>query len=374
MDDDRFFPFYLLGESARIVFLFEMWWMQKTLFRVFNVPSTLMAVVLAFCVLLPFVLIRDRVNILPALREYPVMGLAVFANEPVGRHIYLITPTYSTTARELHLLRLLPLIAVQPRLTWLIVEDAEEVDSHVQMALERTLEAVQDNLQLSGERGFELIYTHVGARREGSDCRGLEGRFRGVEIVFDHVQRGKWPQGVMVFLDDDNVYNINIFSEMRNTERLGIWAGAHFDFGYFNFPIESSDGIVKDTYDSYTPRKFPIDMGNFVFNTEYVLSRLPVDNPAQHWKPHECPPAQLESLMLERLGLDDWTTFTALNNHGSKVGFWHTRTLHNAYSCSMASALMDQVSSTPLKAQFERVLHSFLLPKNKDRVRTRHVH
>eukprot|EP01054_Gregarina_sp_Poly1_P004713 Gregarina_sp_Poly_1__4712@NODE_2517_length_2037_cov_118_329442_g1599_i0_p1_GENE_NODE_2517_length_2037_cov_118_329442_g1599_i0NODE_2517_length_2037_cov_118_329442_g1599_i0_p1_ORF_typecomplete_len375_score34_91Glyco_transf_43/PF03360_16/7_9e28_NODE_2517_length_2037_cov_118_329442_g1599_i0671125 len=285
-----------------------------------------------------------------------------FESAAQNNHIYFLTPTHPTTARELHVLRLASQLAVVPNLTWVLVEDAPQIDEILERQLRTIVSETKRQCGLRDGDGFNYVYTHVleTKRREFDACRGLEPRFHALRLVFARIQNGTWPPGVFYFGDDDNVYTYELLNDLRKVTRIGVWPGGSFDEGGINFPLVSEDGKVQGFVDAWSPRKYPLDMANMGIYSQFVISQLPFEDPLSHWYPERCRSGMMETLLLERLGLNGWHSFQAFNS--TAVRFWHTRTAHNAVSHKAVSALIDIVSSAAIKARLETFVDSSLTP------------
>ncbi|XP_055012351.1 galactosylgalactosylxylosylprotein 3-beta-glucuronosyltransferase 3 isoform X2 [Boleophthalmus pectinirostris] len=135
--------------------------------------------------------------------------------------IYVITPTYARLVQKAELTRLSQSLLHVPALHWILVEDA---------AQKTTL--VSNLLRNSG-----LSYTHLHMPtapqrklHEGDPNwlkpRGVEQRNEGLRWLREDrraLPGGVSEQGVVYFADDDNTYSLQLFQEMRSTQKVSVW-------------------------------------------------------------------------------------------------------------------------------------------------------
>lgn len=98
--------------------------------------------------------------------------------------------------------------------------------------------------------------------------RGVSNRNRGLQWI-----RKNATEGVFYFADDDNTYDLEIFEQMRHTQKVAMWpVGLVTKFG-LSSPI-IRNGKLAGFYDGWIGgRKYPVDMAGFAVNVKFFLSR-----------------------------------------------------------------------------------------------------
>ncbi|XP_043919835.1 galactosylgalactosylxylosylprotein 3-beta-glucuronosyltransferase 2 isoform X2 [Protopterus annectens] len=221
--------------------------------------------------------------------------------------IYAITPTYTRAVQKAELTRLANTFRQVPRLHWVVVEDAAA----------RT-ELVARLLASSG-----LPYTHLNVatprryKRAGLP-RATEQRNTGLSWL--RVQR-RSPQepGVVYFADDDNTYSLELFSEMRSTQKVSVWPVGLVGGRRYERPIVENGKVVGWYTGWRADRPFAIDMAGFAVSLQVILS-----NPKAVFKRRGSQPGMQESDFLKQITTVDDLEPKASNC--TKVFVWHTRT------------------------------------------------
>ncbi|XP_026869785.2 galactosylgalactosylxylosylprotein 3-beta-glucuronosyltransferase 3 [Electrophorus electricus] len=232
--------------------------------------------------------------------------------------IYVITPTYARLVQKAELTRLSQTFLHVPQLHWILVEDAPSPTP-----------LVRDFLASSG-----LTYTHLHVLtpkdkklQEGDPGwlkpRGVEQRNEALRWLRETAAAagGKGPppeNAVVYFADDDNTYSLQLFEEMRYTQRVSVWPVGLVGGMRFERPVVQ-DGKVVRFHTGWRPgRPFPIDMAGFAVSLKLLLAnpKARFDGDAQM--------GFLESSLLQNL-----VTIEGLEPKAdmcTKVLVWHTRT------------------------------------------------
>lgn len=176
--------------------------------------------------------------------------------------LYVITPTHLVPCQLPQLTRLAQTLLLVPGAYWLLVEDAD-----------RTSEPVAALLRRFGERG--LRYEHL-AERMPSEFRNLErGKPKGVAQRNRALRwlRANATDGVLYFADDDNTYDVQLFEEIRTTQRVSMFpVGLVTNLGVSS-PLVIGGELVG-FYDGWIAgRKFPVDMAGFAVSVRFLLER-----------------------------------------------------------------------------------------------------
>lgn len=232
--------------------------------------------------------------------------------------IYVITPTYARLVQKAELTRLSQTFLHVPQLHWIVVEDAAHKTP-----------LVRDFLAASG-----LTYTHLHMLtpkdrklQEGDPSwlkpRGAEQRNEGLRWLREMAAAagGKGltiENGVVYFADDDNTYSLQLFEEMRHTEKVSVWPVGLVGGMKFERPVVENGKVVRFHTGWRPSRPFPIDMAGFAVSLKLVLanSEARFDGDAQM--------GFLESSFLQNM-----VTMEELEPKAdmcNKVLVWHTRT------------------------------------------------
>ncbi|XP_076828327.1 galactosylgalactosylxylosylprotein 3-beta-glucuronosyltransferase 3 [Brachyhypopomus gauderio] len=232
--------------------------------------------------------------------------------------IYVITPTYARLVQKAELTRLTQTLLHVPQLHWILVEDAPGQTS-----------LVRDFLASS-----RLTYTHLHVLtpkdrklQEGDPNwlkpRGVEQRNEGLRWLRQAAAAtgGRGPafdDAVVYFADDDNTYSLQLFEEMRHTQRVSVWPVGLVGGMRFERPVVE-DGRVVGFHTGWRPsRPFPIDMAGFAVSLKLLLA-----NPEARFD-GDAQMGFLESSLLQSLVTVDELEPKA--DMCTKVLVWHTRT------------------------------------------------
>ncbi|EFP06584.1 hypothetical protein CRE_26858 [Caenorhabditis remanei] len=142
---------------------------------------------------------------------YPVFKMA--ETNGTNRIIIVVTPTYKRMTRIPDMLRMANTLSHVKDLHWIVVEDGN-----------RTIPAVEEILKRTN-----LPYTYMAHKTAvGYPRRGWYQRTMALKFIRSNTSQilGKeHEEGVVYFGDDDNSYDIRLFTEyIRNVKTLGIWA------------------------------------------------------------------------------------------------------------------------------------------------------
>ncbi|KAH9513766.1 Galactosylgalactosylxylosylprotein 3-beta-glucuronosyltransferase 1 [Bulinus truncatus] len=226
--------------------------------------------------------------------------------------IYLITPTYSRLEQKAELTRLSHTLLHVPNIHWIVIEDSFK---------KTTL--VQNFLSKSG-----LSYTHLNVatpsefKMTQNDPnwlmpRGVLQRNAGLEWL--HNNTTPTQSAVVYFADDDNTYSLQVFEEMRYTNKVSVWPVGLVGYLRYERPVVNN-GKVTGWFTYWKPnRPFAMDMAGFSVNLKLI---------------HRYPEAKFsnsiqrgfqESALLTKmeLTLDD---LEPKANMCTEVLVWHTRT------------------------------------------------
>ncbi|KAM3932084.1 galactosylgalactosylxylosylprotein 3-beta-glucuronosyltransferase 2 [Leptodactylus fuscus] len=238
--------------------------------------------------------------------------------------IYAITPTYSRPVQKAELTRLANTFRQVPRLHWIVVEDSPH-----------PTDLVSRFLAGAGVRATHLhVPTSRRYKRSGLP-RATEQRNAGLAWLRQHYQpktphhpkrsgvqapvQQEYPAGVVFFADDDNTYSLELFQEMRTTQKVSVWPVGLVGGRRYERPVVENGKVVGWYTGWRADRPFAIDMAGFAVSLQVILS-----SPKAVFKRRGSQPGMQESDFLKQI-----TTVQELEpkaNNCTKVLVWHTRT------------------------------------------------
>lgn len=186
---------------------------------------------------------------------------------PTPRMIYVISPTYTRATQMADMTRLaqtLQLASIKSQdIFWIVSEDATERSEFVSSLLVRT-----------GLPHVHLLGPRPATHRDKRSGRGVSNRLKGLEWLRQNFSNTS-TEGVVYFADDDNSYDIRVFDEMRQTQKISVWpVGLLAKIGVSSPVISSDSGRVIGFHDPFTNRrKFAVDMAGFAFDLQLFLSK-----------------------------------------------------------------------------------------------------
>ncbi|XP_065564201.1 galactosylgalactosylxylosylprotein 3-beta-glucuronosyltransferase 3-like [Artemia franciscana] len=225
----------------------------------------------------------------------------------------MVAPQHGMTVSETRKLDMLSqTFLLVPNFHWIIVEDAD-----------KKTDLVANLLSKSG-----LTYTHLNAatpkdwklkldQPQWKKPRGVIQRNAALEWIRQNAPHD--AQGVVYFADDDNVYSLELFEEMRSTKKASVWPVGLAGGLLVERPILNADGKVSEWFTLWRPeRPFAIDMAGFCISLQLIR-----DNPKAVFS-WEVPRGYQESHILSAVVTKEELEPKA--DGCTKVLVWHTRT------------------------------------------------
>ncbi|XP_017075576.2 LOW QUALITY PROTEIN: galactosylgalactosylxylosylprotein 3-beta-glucuronosyltransferase S [Drosophila eugracilis] len=217
--------------------------------------------------------------------------------------IYFVTPTYPRREQIPELTRLAHTLLHVPRLHWLVADDQEKCNDFLDTLLNR----------------FGIPFTHMVSpmpikfRNEKPAPRGVANRRAALQWLRQH----NLTNGVLYFGDDDNTYDLRLFSEIRKTQRVSMFpVGLIADYGVSGPVVRR--GKVVGFLDSWVAgRRWPVDMAGFAVNLEYMAQYPYVNMPYK--------PGYEEDLFLRSIDLQ-MNLIEPRGNNCTEILVWHTQT------------------------------------------------
>ncbi|XP_023177576.2 galactosylgalactosylxylosylprotein 3-beta-glucuronosyltransferase S isoform X2 [Drosophila hydei] len=225
---------------------------------------------------------------------------SAYAQLPV---IYFVTPTYPRREQIPELIRLAYTLLHVPRLHWLVANDREGCDNFLDMQL----------------NGFGIPYTHMASpmpreyRKVKPAPRGVANRRAALQWLHQH----NLTNGILYFGDDDNTYDLRLFSEIRQTQRVSMFPVGLIAEYAISGPVVR-DGKVVAFLDSWVAgRRWPVDMAGFAVSLSYMSQYPNVNMPYK--------PGYEEDLFLRSIGLRI-EQIEPRGKNCTEILVWHTQT------------------------------------------------
>ncbi|XP_059607383.1 galactosylgalactosylxylosylprotein 3-beta-glucuronosyltransferase I [Phlebotomus argentipes] len=233
--------------------------------------------------------------------------------------VFAITPTYYRPVQKAELTRIAQTLMLVPFVHWILVEDASETSTLVRNILTRTgLSARSTQLHAKTPSNFKLGRNDP----NWSKPRGVEQRNTALAWIRQHFQSHPRQAGVVFFMDDDNIYSIELFREMQRIEkgRVGVWPVGLVGGLMVEKPLlDATQERVVGFNSLWRPeRQFPIDMAGFAISLDLIL-----DNPGANFS-YDVERGYQETAILRHVTSVD--RLQPLANKCRDVLVWHTRT------------------------------------------------
>ncbi|KAG8302015.1 hypothetical protein J6590_040291 [Homalodisca vitripennis] len=181
--------------------------------------------------------------------------------------IYAITPTFVRPVQKAELTRLSHTLMLVQNLHWIVVEDSDHKTALVTNLLtDSRLNFTHLNEPTPAE------WKHKPKEPNWVKPRGVLQRNRALAWLRDNLNPDT-DRGVVYFVDDDNSYSLQIFSEMRFTKEVSVWPVGLVGGLLVEKPVvNETTGRVVGWNSQWRPeRPFPIDMAGFAINLQHLL-------------------------------------------------------------------------------------------------------
>ncbi|KAH7284381.1 hypothetical protein KP509_34G052200 [Ceratopteris richardii] len=228
-----------------------------------------------------------------------------------GKLLIVVTPTYNRPVQASYLTRLShTLKLVPPPLLWIVVEMSTQS---------------METASLLRKTG--VMYRHLVCKKNMTDVkdRGVHQRNTALEHIEHHQL-----DGIVYFADDDNVYTLELFEQMRLIKRFGTWPVAMLAAGksktILEGPVCNGHTVIgwHTNEKSKRLRRFHVDMSGFAFNSTILW------DPVRWHKPTTEPIRQLDNIkegfqettFIEQL-VEDESQMEGLPSGCSKIMVWH---------------------------------------------------
>ncbi|KAM9317045.1 galactosylgalactosylxylosylprotein 3-beta-glucuronosyltransferase 2 [Gastrophryne carolinensis] len=232
--------------------------------------------------------------------------------------IYAITPTYSRPVQKAELTRLANTFRQVPRLHWIVVEDSAQPTDLVRRFLAGAGVSAT-HLHVLTPRRFKRSGLPRATEQRNAGLAWLRQQYQSQWSEVQPPAQQKYPTGVVFFADDDNTYSLELFQEMRTTQKVSVWPVGLVGGRRYERPVVEK-GKVVGWYTGWRPdRPFAIDMAGFAVSLQVILS-----SPKAVFKRRGSQPGMQESDFLKQITKVEELEPKA--NNCTKVLVWHTRT------------------------------------------------
>lgn len=239
----------------------------------------------------------------------------------LNKKIYIITPTHSRLTQRADITRLYNTIRWVPNIHWVVVEDASSPTEAVRELLLDSLIENYTNIAIETP-GQEK---KLGMQERSTFHRGVNQRNLALQTVKNLVEKerlaNKQFEAVVYLCDDDNTYDVRLFSEIRKTNMVSVFNVAFVGGQTYEGPLVSElSGKVDGFHVSWHPeRVYPTDMAGFSFNVDFLFKTpMPLLS-------HESETGRLESDFLAMM-LGDNGHLDLEPRAPKSILIWHTRT------------------------------------------------
>ncbi|KAL1546828.1 Pglcat2p [Salvia divinorum] len=187
-----------------------------------------------------------------------------------GKQLIVVSPTYSRAIQAYYLNRLGQVLRLVKRpVLWIVVEMNE--------ASVETAEIL---------RNMGIIHRHLVCVKSNTDVkdRGVHQR----NTALEHIERHRLD-GLVYFADDDNIYSLELFENMRDISRFGTWPVGMLaqskNKAILEGPVCNGSQVIgwHTNEKSKRLRRFHVDMSGFAFNSSILwdpkIWHRPTSNP-----------------------------------------------------------------------------------------------
>ncbi|XP_055902031.1 galactosylgalactosylxylosylprotein 3-beta-glucuronosyltransferase S isoform X1 [Eupeodes corollae] len=240
--------------------------------------------------------------------------------------IYFITPTYPRREQIPELTRLAHTLMHVPKIHWIVADDFAECNIFLGYLFNK----------------FGIPFTHISSPMPDI-YRSLTPNPRGVanrRAALNWLRQQKQTSGVLYFGDDDNTFDLKLFSEIRDTKKVSMFPVGLIGMFSVSTPVVQK-GKVIGFFDSWPGnRRWPVDMAGFAVNLEHFANH---PNATMPYKAGYEEDSFLRSISLSLKDIEPKA------NNCTEILVWHTQTQKTkAPTIRINSQYLDDKSSLGL--------------------------
>lgn len=258
---------------------------------------------------------------LPNMRSYHQQKNIQMSNYEKLPTIYIITPTYRRFVQKAELTRLSHTLMLVPNVHWIIVEDSEWTGDIVNKLVKR----LKDEFDFHTITKLHATTPEKYKLKRGEPSwlhpKGIWQRNRALDWIRENLSDLD-RDGVIYFADDDNTYDLELFSEMRYTRKVSVWPVGLVGGLLVERPLVHPENENKiHSFNSMweSKRPFPLDMAGFAISMNLFMNHLNASFSAEQKVGY------VESHFLSQL-VDSWDDLEPRADKCTKVLVWHTKT------------------------------------------------
>ncbi|XP_067622284.1 galactosylgalactosylxylosylprotein 3-beta-glucuronosyltransferase S [Eurosta solidaginis] len=217
--------------------------------------------------------------------------------------IYFVTPTFPRREQIPELIRLSHTLLHVPRIHWIIANDQYTCNAYLDSFLNK----------------LGIPITHLTSpmpefyRKKKPMPRGVSNR----RAALKWIQRRNITDGILYFGDDDNTYDLKLFSEVRDTQKVSMFPVGLIEEYSISGPVVRMGKVVGFLDSWVAQRRWPVDMAGFATNLAYMAEH---PNASMPYKPgHE------EDLFLRSIKLE-MSIIEPKASNCTEILVWHTQT------------------------------------------------
>lgn len=168
--------------------------------------------------------------------------------------LIIVTPTYNQAFQAMYLNRLAQTLRlVQPPLLWIVVE------------MPAQSKETADVLRKTG-----VMYRHLVCDNNATDVKDRSAHQRNVALA--HIEQHRLD-GIVYFVDDNNVYTLELFEQLREIKRFGTWPIGMFTHNKNKIVVEgpvcNSTRVIGWQTNEMSKKlcRFHVNNSGFAFNS-----------------------------------------------------------------------------------------------------------
>ncbi|CAD6996994.1 galactosylgalactosylxylosylprotein 3-beta-glucuronosyltransferase S [Ceratitis capitata] len=217
--------------------------------------------------------------------------------------IYFVTPTYPRREQAPELIRLAHTLLHVPRIHWILANDYNACNAYLDGFLVK----------------LGLPFTHLASpmpefyRKKKPMPRGVANRRGAIQWI----RQRNITNGILYFGDDDNTYDLRLFSEIRETQRVSMFPVGLIEEYSVSGPIVKKGKVVGFLDSWVAERRWPVDMAGFATNLAYLAEH---SNASMPYKP-----GYEEDLFLRSIKLN-LNIIEPKARNCTEILVWHTQT------------------------------------------------
>ena len=230
--------------------------------------------------------------------------------------IYVITPTYHRTTQMADLVSLTQTFMHDQAIHWIVIEDAQNCSEQIRDLLLRSgILFSHLAAQLRRVEMLKMYSKRVNQCRPETVWKGYVQRNLALQNVVEHLT----TKGVVYFADDDNVYDLRLFHELRKIRRIGVFpVGFGGQASYERCVVDPISGKVSHFLGPIPDRLYAMDMAGFAVHTH--LQRQRKARFLCTLERHEQETSFVQQLVTNR------SEFEPLAENCTKIYTWHVKT------------------------------------------------